>query len=84
MFHFITDVAGGMNTTATQYAVTLENTAAKEPRFWVIPPFLGLILITCIANISVVLVTTIDSKLKGITYMYVTSLAVADFMVSIF
>ena len=53
-----------------------------EVKFWVILPFIVLILTTCIANCLVILVTTTDSKLHGVTYMYVTSLAIADFMVS--
>ena len=53
-----------------------------EVKFWLILPFMILILTTCTANCLVILVTTTDSKLHGVTYMYVTSLAVADFMVS--
>ena len=55
----------------------------NELRFWVIAPFVILMVTTCIANGLVIVVTTMDAKLKGVTYMYVTSLAVADFMVSI-
>ena len=73
---------GNMNNT-TEVSPGLENTEDNELRFWVIAPFVILILTTCIANGLVIAVTTMDTKLKGVTYMYVTSLAVADFMVSI-
>ena len=54
-----------------------------EVKFWLILPFMIFILTTCTANCLVILVTTTDRKLHGVTYMYVTSLAVADFMVSL-
>ena len=67
------------NTTTADSAASVD---VKEPRYWVVAPFLVLILTTCAANILVIIITTVDSKLKGTTYMYVTSLAVADVMVS--
>ena len=54
----------------------------SRPHYWLIVPFLVLILSTCIANGIVIILTTSDKKLKGVAYMYVTSLAVADFVVS--
>ena len=62
----------------------LESAEKKQLTFWVIAPFVILILTTCIANGPIIVVTTMDRKLKGTTYMYVTSLAAADFMVSMF
>ncbi len=55
--------------------------AAAAPRFWVIPPFVLLIVVTCGANALVVVLTTTDRKLRGGTYIYIPSLAAADFMV---
>ena len=72
-----------MNNATADTFFPSENTTRTEPRYWVIAPFTILILTTCLANIVVVIVTSVDIKLKGVTYMYVTSLAVADFMVCI-
>ena len=70
-----------MNNATAETLFPSENTTRTKPRYWVIAPFIILILTTCLANIVVVIVTSVDIKLKGVTYMYVTSLAVADFMV---
>ena len=70
-----------MNNTTQDVAFLSESISGTAPRYWVTAPFMILILTTCVANIIVVIITSTDSKLKGVTYMYVTSLAVADFMV---
>ena len=78
---FIHILPEDMNNATANTLFLPENTTRTKPRYWVIAPFIILILTTCLANIVVVIVTSMDIKLKGVTYMYVTSLALADFMV---
>ena len=48
--------------------------------YWAIPIGL-LILLTCLFNVLVVIITTRDKHFHSVTYLYVTSLAVADLFV---
>lgn len=62
---------------------SVEDVAPARSFAALLPPFLLLILVTCISNIIVMLCTRTYSRLKTVSNMYVFSLAVADLIVGI-